>query len=121
MRLCSVLMIFADNCNSLGDAKTLVLHPASTTHEHFSEADRAASGVTADMIRLSVGIESIKDIKADFQQAFEQTLESSRVSDVEEHKNRLQDKINAHLFGPSAILNGHPRELTNGHSNGYVE
>jgi O-acetylhomoserine (thiol)-lyase len=56
---------------NIGDAKSLVIHPASTTHEQLSEAEQAAAGVTADYIRLSVGIEAIEDIIADLDQALE--------------------------------------------------
>ena len=50
---------------NVGDAKTLVIHPASTTHAQLSEADQRASGVTPDLVRLSVGIEDAADIIAD--------------------------------------------------------
>ncbi len=55
---------------NVGDAKTLAIHPASTTHEQLSEADQAAAGVLPNQVRISVGIEHIEDIKADFEQAF---------------------------------------------------
>jgi O-acetylhomoserine (thiol)-lyase len=58
---------------NVGDAKTLVIHPASTTHQQLSEAEQKAAGVTADFIRLSVGIESIDDILADIDQALKNT------------------------------------------------
>ena len=51
---------------NVGDAKTLVIHPASTTHQQLSAADQASAGVTADMVRVSVGIEHIDDIIEDF-------------------------------------------------------
>lgn len=51
------------------DAKTLVIHPASTTHQQLTEEEQAATGVTPDFIRLSVGIEDVEDIKADLDQA----------------------------------------------------
>jgi O-acetylhomoserine (thiol)-lyase len=54
---------------NIGDAKSLVIHPASTTHQQLSEAEQAATGVRADYIRLSVGLEDIEDIKADIDQA----------------------------------------------------
>ena len=60
---------------NLGDAKTLAIHPASTTHEQLSEAEQVASGVLPGMVRISVGIEHIEDIKADLQQAFEKVGE----------------------------------------------
>jgi O-acetylhomoserine/O-acetylserine sulfhydrylase len=49
--------------------RTLVIHPASTTHEQLSDKEQLASGVTKDLIRVSVGIEHIDDIIEDFQQA----------------------------------------------------
>lgn len=55
---------------NVGDAKTLAIHPASTTHEQLSDAERASSGVLPNLVRISVGIEHIDDIKADFEQAF---------------------------------------------------
>ncbi len=61
----------ASHLANLGDAKTLVIHPASTTHQQLSDAEQVASGVTSDLIRVSVGIEHIDDIKEDFAQAFE--------------------------------------------------
>mgnify|MGYP000423855517 CR=1 FL=1 len=56
---------------NVGDAKTLVIHPASTTHQQLAEDEQKASGVTNDLIRVSVGIEHIDDIIADFEQAFD--------------------------------------------------
>ncbi|XVJ64636.1 MAG: O-acetylhomoserine aminocarboxypropyltransferase/cysteine synthase [Lacibacter sp.] len=56
---------------NVGDAKSLAIHPASTTHEQLSAEERKASGVLDNLIRISVGIEHIDDIKADFEQAFE--------------------------------------------------
>jgi O-acetylhomoserine/O-acetylserine sulfhydrylase len=60
----------ASNLANVGDAKTLVIHPASTTHQQLSEAEQKASGVTPDQIRVSVGIEHIDDIREDFEEAF---------------------------------------------------
>ncbi len=54
---------------NMGDAKTLAIHPASTTHEQLSEAEQKASGVEPNLVRLSVGIEHIEDIKEDIDQA----------------------------------------------------
>jgi len=56
---------------NIGDAKTLVIHPASTTHAQLSEAEQRASGVTPDLVRLSVGIEDREDILADLDGAIE--------------------------------------------------
>jgi O-acetylhomoserine (thiol)-lyase len=60
----------ASHLANLGDAKTLVIHPPSTTHQQLSEAEQRAAGVTPDQIRVSVGIEHIDDIKEDFAEAF---------------------------------------------------
>jgi O-acetylhomoserine (thiol)-lyase len=54
---------------NVGDAKTLVIHPASTTHQQMSAAQLAAAGIGEDMVRLSVGIESIDDVIGDLSQA----------------------------------------------------
>jgi len=56
---------------NVGDAKTLIIQPSATTHQQLSDEEQLASGVTPNMLRLSVGIEHIEDIKADLQQAFE--------------------------------------------------
>ncbi len=56
---------------NIGDAKSLVIHPASTTHEQLTPEEQQAAGVTPDFIRLSVGIEDIDDILADLGQALE--------------------------------------------------
>jgi O-acetylhomoserine (thiol)-lyase len=54
---------------NIGDAKSLVIHPASTTHQQLSEQEQAATGVTPDYVRLSIGLEDVADIKADIEQA----------------------------------------------------
>ncbi|EUC61648.1 O-acetylhomoserine (thiol)-lyase [Rhizoctonia solani AG-3 Rhs1AP] len=60
----------ASNLANVGDAKTLVIHPATTTHQQLTAEEQFASGVTPDLIRVSVGIEDISDIVADFSHAF---------------------------------------------------
>ncbi|HEX7623832.1 MAG TPA: O-acetylhomoserine aminocarboxypropyltransferase/cysteine synthase [Anaeromyxobacteraceae bacterium] len=60
----------ASNLANVGDAKTLVIHPASTTHQQLSEAEQKDAGVSPDQVRVSVGIEHIDDIKEDFEEAF---------------------------------------------------
>src|SRR5512136_735270 len=54
---------------NIGDAKSLVIHPASTTHQQLSAEEQAQTGVSADYVRLSIGLEDIEDIKADIDQA----------------------------------------------------
>ena len=58
---------------NIGDAKSLAIHPATTTHQQLSAAERLATGVTPDFIRLSIGIEHIDDIIADIEQALAKT------------------------------------------------
>jgi O-acetylhomoserine/O-acetylserine sulfhydrylase len=67
----------ASHLANVGDAKTLVIHPASTTHQQLSDEEQKASGVTPDLVRVSVGIEHIEDIKADFDQAFEAAVKAA--------------------------------------------
>lgn len=55
---------------NIGDTKSLIIHPASTTHQQLSEEAQAATGVTPDLIRLSVGLEDLNDLKADLEKAF---------------------------------------------------
>ena len=55
--------------SNIGDTKTLVLHPASTIAVHLSKEDQLQSGVYEDLIRISVGIEDIEDLKTDFEAA----------------------------------------------------
>ena len=60
----------ASHLANVGDAKTLVIHPASTTHQQLSADEQREPGVTPDLVRVSVGIEHLDDIRADFEQAF---------------------------------------------------
>lgn len=55
---------------NIGDTKSLIIHPASTTHQQLSEEEQASAGVGQDLIRLSVGLEDIEDLKADLIEAF---------------------------------------------------
>jgi len=56
---------------NVGDAKTLAIHPASTTHQQLSPEEQAATGTAPDYVRLSIGIEYIDDIVADISQALD--------------------------------------------------
>jgi O-acetylhomoserine (thiol)-lyase len=62
---------FLSHLANIGDAKTLVIHPASTTHRQLSEEQQIAAGVPPDLIRLSVGLETLDDILWDIDQALE--------------------------------------------------
>ena len=59
----------ASHLANIGDSKTLVIHPASTTHQQLTDAEQLAAGVTPDYVRVSIGTEHIDDIIADFEQA----------------------------------------------------
>ncbi|CAK7271710.1 Homocysteine/cysteine synthase [Sporothrix epigloea] len=65
------------NLANVGDSKSLAIHPWTTTHEQLSEQERLSSGVTEDLIRVSVGTEYIDDIIADFEQAFKKASGAS--------------------------------------------
>jgi O-acetylhomoserine (thiol)-lyase len=62
----------ASHLANVGDARTLVIHPGSTTHSHISADAMEAAGLTDDLIRISVGLEDINDIKEDFDRALRQ-------------------------------------------------
>ncbi|MGL5891619.1 MAG: O-acetylhomoserine aminocarboxypropyltransferase/cysteine synthase family protein, partial [Bacteroidia bacterium] len=61
---------------NVGDSKTLIIQPAATTHQQLSEAEQLSAGVTPTLLRVSLGIEHIEDIKADLEQAFTTVFES---------------------------------------------
>ncbi|MGB0293384.1 MAG: O-acetylhomoserine aminocarboxypropyltransferase/cysteine synthase family protein [Flavobacteriaceae bacterium] len=56
---------------NIGDTKSLIIHPASTTHQQLNDAQQESTGVTKDLIRLSVGLESVEDLKSDLKEVFE--------------------------------------------------
>ncbi|TFI49618.1 O-acetylhomoserine aminocarboxypropyltransferase/cysteine synthase, partial [Micrococcus endophyticus] len=72
----------ASHLANIGDAKTLVLHPASTTHQQLTAEQMVAGGVPEDLIRISVGIEDVEDILWDLDQAL--TAATGRTRDDEE-------------------------------------
>ena len=81
------LQLFSHLAN-VGDAKSLVIHPASTTHAQLSEEEQRSGGITPDMIRLSIGLEDTDDLIWDLDQA-------------------LQTSQGEHVFTLSAAHNGH--------------
>ena len=70
----------ASHLANVGDAKTLAIHPASTTHDQLDESEQLAAGVAPNQVRISVGTEYIDDIKADFEQAFAKVFAEELVS-----------------------------------------
>ncbi|HZX14792.1 MAG TPA: O-acetylhomoserine aminocarboxypropyltransferase/cysteine synthase family protein [Thermodesulfobacteriota bacterium] len=73
---------------NVGDAKTLVIHPASTTHRQLTEEEQLTAGVTPDMIRISVGLESIDDIIWDIEQALEKS-QAIAATKTQRHKGEI--------------------------------
>ena len=67
-KLIDNVKIFSHLAN-LGDAKSLIIHPASTTHQQLSDAQQLEAGVTKDLVRISVGIEDLEDLQWDLEQA----------------------------------------------------
>jgi O-acetylhomoserine (thiol)-lyase len=72
-RVASSTKLFSLLAN-VGDAKSLIIHPWTTTHEQLSDAERTAAGVTADLVRLSVGIEDVDDLLRDLDQALRRAM-----------------------------------------------
>lgn len=70
---CMDRLKIVDISNNLGDSKSLITHPQTTTHRAISDEERAAIGVTPGLVRLSVGLEGVGDLKGDFSQALKQT------------------------------------------------
>ena len=67
-KLIDSVQLFSHLAN-LGDAKSLIIHPASTTHQQLSDEQQLEAGVTKDLVRISVGIEDVEDIVWDLEQA----------------------------------------------------
>jgi O-acetylhomoserine (thiol)-lyase len=77
MRVVDGVELFSHLAN-IGDAKSLIIHPASTTHRQLTEEQRVAAGAGPDVVRLSIGIESVEDIIADLDQALRQSNQPAR-------------------------------------------
>ncbi|SFC16417.1 O-acetylhomoserine (thiol)-lyase [Halobiforma haloterrestris] len=77
---------------NIGDAKTLVTHPASTTHGQLSPEEQKEAGVTPDLVRLSVGIEDPEDILADLEQAIDRATQATRASGDSEPSTRPSEE-----------------------------
>ena len=92
---------------NVGDAKSLIIHPASTTHQQLSDEDLVKSGVTEELVRLSIGLESVKDILADLDQAIAKAVNEPGVIQPAE-----KDAINWLLSSPFDRSNGGVRKKT---------
>lgn len=77
---------------SVGDSKTLAIHPWTTTHEQLSDEEKLSSGVSEDLIRISVGTEHIDDIIADFEQSFAASKSSKPDAKAEEENQGITGK-----------------------------
>jgi O-acetylhomoserine (thiol)-lyase len=71
---------FMSHLANVGDARTLIIHPASTTHRQLDDDAQRAAGVTPDLIRMSVGLESIEDLIWDVDQALGASASSAHMS-----------------------------------------
>ncbi|GME27048.1 putative o-acetylhomoserine -lyase protein [Neofusicoccum parvum] len=79
------------NLANVGDSKTLAIHPWTTTHEQLSDEEKISSGVTEDLIRISVGTEHIDDIIADFEQSFAKSATKPSASGSAENASKTGD------------------------------
>jgi O-acetylhomoserine (thiol)-lyase len=68
-KVADATLIFKIAAN-FGDSKSIIVHPASTTHQQLTEKQQETTGVTPELIRLSVGLEDLQDLKTDLEQAF---------------------------------------------------
>ena len=82
------------NLANVGDSKTLAIHPWSTTHEQLSDEEKADSGVTEDLIRISVGTEHIDDIIADFEQSFAASKATKPEASAKEENAEVKGSTN---------------------------
>ena len=69
-KICDSLTLYSITAN-IGDSKSLVIHPASTTHSQLSEAELKSAGITPNTVRLSIGLETVSDLIADLKKAIE--------------------------------------------------
>lgn len=96
--------------HSLGDSKTLIVHPWTTTHQQLTDTERFEAGVTEDHIRLSVGIEHIEDIKEDFRRSFSSLSEPMSEPVIADqatiYHSKKQREVVDSLFGasPEALI-----------------
>jgi O-acetylhomoserine (thiol)-lyase len=101
----------ASHLANIGDAKTLVIHPASTTHQQLSEAEQLEAGVTPDHVRVSLGIEHLDDIKEDFDEAFA-AVRAAGHQEEENHggtETRRKTEEDWGLVVPVRDFRAHPR------------
>lgn len=87
----------------MGDSKTLAIHPWSTTHEQLSDEEKADSGVSEDLIRISVGNEHIDDIIQDFEQSFAASTASKTDGTAQEENQDLNGKASGDATLAGAI------------------
>ena len=85
--------------SSVGDSKTLAIHPWSTTHEQLSDQEKIDSGVTEDLIRISVGTEHIDDIIHDFEQSFAAAQNAKPDAKADESNKTVEGNTNGDKEG----------------------
>jgi O-acetylhomoserine (thiol)-lyase len=96
-RFIESVQLFSHLAN-VGDAKSLVIHPGSTTHQQMADDDLRATGIGPEMIRLSVGIEDVDDLLWDLEQALDRS-QKSEATDHQPAKNGLGHSILSKAFG----------------------
>ena len=104
-KLINSLSLFSLLAN-LGDSKSLVIHPASTTHAQLSEAEQRDTGVTPELVRLSVGTEDVRDLIDDLNQALKTAtgLSHSQDADLVAGGGRAQNEHRHFAFDPGRAL-----------------
>ena len=85
--------------SSVGDSKSLAIHPWTTTHEQLSDEEKKDSGVTEDLIRISVGTEHIDDIIADFEQSFKASSAAKADAGGEGQEKNVEVRKSTELQG----------------------
>ena len=97
---------FLSHLANIGDAKTLVIHPASTTHQQMDAAQLKASGIGEELVRLSVGIEDVDDLVADLHVIHEHGNLSKAVGNGQERDagNRVNRRVDSHLAVPAILV-----------------
>lgn len=92
------------NLANVGDSKTLAIHPWTTTHEQLSDEEKVSSGVTDDLIRISVGTEHIDDIIADFEQSFKAASAATTEAEEEKPAEKKEEKAARTVVNASELI-----------------
>ena len=94
-KLIENVQLFSHLAN-VGDCKSLIIHPATTTHQQLTDEELTACGIGPDMIRLSIGIEDIDDILWDLEQALEKSQQASPVTEMFAIAGQAESELSGH-------------------------